>query len=46
MKRRDFLQGLAAVVRASSVLGHYTALAAPLRKNREAVRKCLKQIRL
>jgi L-alanine-DL-glutamate epimerase-like enolase superfamily enzyme len=32
MKRRDLLQGLAAVVPASAVLGHYTALAAPLRK--------------
>ena len=32
MKRRDLLQGLAALVPASSVLGHYTALAAPLRK--------------
>jgi hypothetical protein len=32
MKRRDLLHGLAALVPASSVLGHYTALAAPLRK--------------
>ena len=32
MKRRELLQGIAALVPASSVLGHYTALAAPLRK--------------
>jgi hypothetical protein len=32
MKRRDLLQGLAALVPAASALGHYTALAAPLRK--------------
>jgi L-alanine-DL-glutamate epimerase-like enolase superfamily enzyme len=32
MKRRNFLQGLAAMVPASAVLGHYTALAEPLRK--------------
>src|SRR3984957_4916049 len=32
MKRRDLLQGIAAMVPASSVLRHYSALAAPLRK--------------
>ena len=32
MRRRDLLQGLAALVPASTALGHYTALAAPLRK--------------
>ena len=32
MKRRDLLRGIAALVPASSVLGHYSALAAPLRK--------------
>jgi len=32
MKRRELLQGLAALVPASSVLGHYSAVAAPLRK--------------
>src|ERR1700690_563994 len=32
MRRRDLLQGLAALVPASSALTHYTALAAPLRK--------------
>ena len=32
MKRRNFLQGLAAMVPASSVLGNYSALAEPLRK--------------
>src|SRR5580693_509333 len=32
MKRRDLLRGAAALVPASFVLGHYSALAAPLRK--------------
>ncbi len=32
MKRRELLQGIAALVPATSVLGHYSALAAPLRK--------------
>jgi L-alanine-DL-glutamate epimerase-like enolase superfamily enzyme len=32
MKRRELLQGMAALVPATSVLGHYSALAAPLRK--------------
>src|ERR1700690_1009259 len=32
MRRRDLLQGIAALVPATSVLGHYSALAAPLRK--------------
>src|SRR5271156_4607399 len=32
MKRRDLLQGLAALVPASTVLGYYTALASPVRE--------------
>src|ERR1700730_12082038 len=32
MKRRELLRGIAALAPASSVLGHYSALAAPLRK--------------
>ena len=32
MKRRELLQGFAALVPTSSVLGHYSALASPLRK--------------
>ena len=32
MKRRNFLQGIAAMIPASSVLGHYSVMAEPLRK--------------
>jgi hypothetical protein len=32
MRRRDLLRGVAALAPASFVLGHYSALAAPLRK--------------